>query len=79
VSKGIIASIRPIIWVYSTYYRAKGLGRLRSAEYSIKINRRRSLYFLVELLVLLEETDTPPENNNIGVCLKEKGLYSLVI
>jgi hypothetical protein len=79
VIKGIIASIRPVIWVYSAYHRAKGLGRLRSAECSIKISRRRSLCFLVELLVPLEETDTPPESNNIGVCLKEKGLCSLVI
>jgi hypothetical protein len=55
------------------------LGWLRSAEYSIRISRRRSSCFLIEPLVPLKETDTPPKNNNIGVRLKEKGPYSLVI
>jgi hypothetical protein len=68
-----------VIWVYSAYYRAKGLGWLRSTECSIRISRRRSLCFLVELLILLEETDILPKSNNIGVCLKEEGLCSLVI
>jgi hypothetical protein len=33
----------------------------------------------MKLLVLLEEMDILPESDDIGVCFKEEGLYSLVI
>ena len=63
----IDAKVMPAILALSSCRRAKGSGRLSRAECSTGIRSRRSSRFMVglpvpvELLVLVEARETPPE------------------
>jgi hypothetical protein len=76
VIRGIVARVRLAILVQSSCYKAKGLGLLRRAIFSIGIRRWRSSFGLVEPLDPLDVSETPLEL--VDSWPKEEGLGALV-
>jgi hypothetical protein len=79
VIRGIVARVRLAILAQSSYYKAKGLGLLRRAIFSIRIRRRRSSFGLTEPLDPLDPlnvSETPLEL--VDPWPKEEGLGALV-
>jgi hypothetical protein len=83
IISGIDTRVMPAILAQSSYRRVKGSSRLSRVECSTSIRSRRSSYFLVGLLVLVELLDLVEAREtllelNIAPYLEEEELRTLV-